>query len=94
MNVDVAGGEASASALAAGASVPVAVFVLSVWGLHLRRHRSDRLHRVLFPGAAALVAAATFSSQPVLLTGVVMTALVLADLAAVRARSPVGRPGS
>lgn len=87
VNVDVAGGEAAASALVAGAAVtvPVAVYVLSVWALHLRRHRTDRLHRVLFPGAAALVVAATFGSQPVLLTGLVVTALVLADVAAARA---------
>lgn len=96
VNVDVATGAASVSALVAGASVtlPVAVFVLSVWALHLPPHRTNTLHRWLFPGATALVAACTFTPEPVLLAGLVMTALVLTDLATAPARSPVSAAGS
>lgn len=57
-------------------TIPVAVYVLTVWALHLRPHHTGFLHSAVFPVAALLVLAATFTGQPVLITGLVMVATV------------------
>jgi low temperature requirement protein LtrA len=63
--------------LAAGAlTVPVAVYVLTVWVLHLRPHHTGLLHGSAFPAAALLVLAATFTGQAVLITGLILVATV------------------
>jgi low temperature requirement protein LtrA len=66
-------GDASA---AAAFTVPVILFVLAVAFVHILLYgvHRDRLAAVLV--AVALVAAATFTGQPVLLTGVVLAVLV------------------
>jgi hypothetical protein len=57
-------------------TVPVAVFLLVLFGLHIRPHRVTAWHAVLMPGAGAVVLAMTFTPAPVLGTGVVLAALV------------------
>ncbi|HWM37139.1 MAG TPA: low temperature requirement protein A, partial [Streptomyces sp.] len=61
-------------------TIPVAVYVLTVWTLHLRPHHTGFLHSAVFPVAALLVLAATFTGQPVLITGLVMVATVAASV--------------
>ncbi|MQY11391.1 hypothetical protein SRB5_15070 [Streptomyces sp. RB5] len=76
--VDQAGGgsEVSDTTAAAMLTVPVAVFVLAVWALHLRPHHAGHRHAALFPAAAALILAATWTGQPVLVAGLVLAAAV------------------
>ncbi|GAA4578165.1 low temperature requirement protein A [Planotetraspora phitsanulokensis] len=76
--VDGATGHFHGGAVARGAvvTVPVAVFLLTVWWLQHRPHQVSRSHKVLVPGAAALVLAATFVPMPALATGAVLAALV------------------
>ena len=58
-------------------SVPVAVYLLVVWALHIRPHRRARTAKaVAFPVAAALVLATLVTSQPLPLTALVIAALV------------------
>lgn len=75
--------------LAAGASVaiPVAVFLLSVWFVHVRPHRRGRRMDAGFTVAALLVLATPLTPLPLPLIAVVMTGLVLVGLSA-----PAGRP--
>jgi low temperature requirement protein LtrA len=63
--------------VAAAVTVPVAVFLLSTWFLHVRPHHRGPVDDLGFPAAAALVLLATFT--PVALP---LTALVLAGLVA------------
>ena len=77
--VDHATGHAALGATGAGAAVtlPVAVYVLTVWALHLGPHHTGPARvRALPLLAAALILAATATGQPVLVTGLVMAALV------------------
>ncbi|MCD0484189.1 low temperature requirement protein A [Streptacidiphilus sp. ASG 303] len=68
-------------AAAAAFTVPVAAFVVLVWALHLRRGSGRaRGAAALPPAAAAGVLAAGFTGQPVLYTGLVVAALVVARL--------------
>ncbi|WP_316742104.1 low temperature requirement protein A [Streptomyces sp. MK7] len=66
------------SPAAAGAAVtgPAAVFLMTVWMVHLRPHRQRVAERVLFPLAAAGVLAAAWSPAPALVAGVVLASLV------------------
>jgi low temperature requirement protein LtrA len=82
VNVDYVTHHAHTSAPAAGAAVtvPVAVYLLMLWFLQLRPHHVGARHDLLFPGAALLVLAATFTGEPVLVTGVVMAALVAGEV--------------
>ena len=74
---------------AATVTVPVAVFLIILWLLHLRPHRTGRWHEILPPCAAALALASTATPQPVLITGLLLTALVAVAVAT----APGGRPG-
>jgi low temperature requirement protein LtrA len=67
---------------AAAYTVPVALFLLSVWVLQLRPHHLGRWHAALVPGAAVLVLGATLTPEPILVTGLLMAALVTASLLA------------
>jgi low temperature requirement protein LtrA len=67
---------------AAAYTVPVALFLLSVWALQLRPHHLGRWHAALVPGAAVLVLAATLTPEPILVTGLLMAALMTASLLA------------
>jgi low temperature requirement protein LtrA len=71
----------SAQGAAAAVAVPVAVYLLSVWVLHVRPHRRGRLLEAAFPATAVLVlAAATTGALPLialLLAGLVATSVVV-----------------
>ncbi|MFI2203330.1 low temperature requirement protein A [Streptomyces sp. NPDC020192] len=66
------------SPTAAGAAVtgPAAVFLITVWMVHLRPHQRRVAERILFPLAAAGVLAAAWSPAPALVAGVVLASLV------------------
>jgi low temperature requirement protein LtrA len=72
---------------AAAVTVPVAVYLLSVWWLHLRPHHVDRAHLVVFPVATALVLAATFVTEPLLVTGAVLTVVLVVSYRTARVRA-------
>ncbi len=76
--VDHATHHARLPAWGAGAAVtvPVALYLLTVWILHVRPHRVGPARTAAFPAAAALVLAATPTGQPVLATGLLLAALV------------------
>ena len=83
VGVEVASGHAELSTLAAGATVtvPVAVYLLTVWVLLVLPHRLGAARTAVYPGAAALVLLATLTAQPVLVTGIVLGALVAVSIA-------------
>jgi low temperature requirement protein LtrA len=62
-------------------AVPVALYLLSVWALHVLPLRRGAV-AVAYPVAAALVLAAPFGPAPVPLTALVLAALVATDIAA------------
>jgi len=66
---------------AAGAfTIPVALFLVAVWALHVRPHHLGRWHGALVPAAAVLVVASTLTPEPVLVTGLVVAAMVAVTL--------------
>jgi len=62
-----------ATPAAAALTVPVAIFLVTVWALQIRPHHAGLAHSVLTPAAAVLVLAATFTGHPVLGTGLILT---------------------
>lgn len=65
---------------AAAYTVPVAVFIASVWYLHRQAARLPVLADVLHPVAVVVVLATTFTPAPVLGTGIVASVLIGATL--------------
>jgi hypothetical protein len=61
-------------------TVPVAVFLLVLYVLHIRPHHVPLAHNLLSPAAVALVLAVTFTGIPVLATGLILAALVAASV--------------
>jgi low temperature requirement protein LtrA len=80
-------GQVSERAAAASVTIPVAVYLLSVWWLHLRAHHADRTHYLIFPGTTVLVLLATFGPQPLLVTGLALTVLLVASYATARLKA-------
>jgi low temperature requirement protein LtrA len=78
VNVDHVTHHARLSHSGAAVTIPVAVFLLTLWLLQIRPHRVELLHALLFPCAALLVLAAGFTGVSVLLTGLICAALVTA----------------
>ena len=78
--VDEAIGETGLSARGAALALtlPVALFLLSAWLLHVRPHRRGVLHDAGYPIAAVLVLAGTLTPIAVPLAGVVLALLVVA----------------
>jgi low temperature requirement protein LtrA len=72
--------ELTDSSAGAAVTVPVVLFLLTLWALHLRPHHTGRVHAALPPITAALILASTMTPQPVLITGLLMTALVVISL--------------
>ncbi|MEV1009677.1 low temperature requirement protein A [Streptomyces sp. NPDC049881] len=68
-------GHLGPTAAAATLTVPVAVYLLTLWALQFRPHHARTLDSVRFPAAALLVLAGTFTRAPGLVTGLVTTAL-------------------
>jgi low temperature requirement protein LtrA len=65
---------------AAAFTIPVALFLVAVWALHVRPHHLGRWHGALVPAAAVLVVASTLTPEPVLVTGLVVAAMVAVTL--------------
>jgi low temperature requirement protein LtrA len=65
---------------AAAFTIPVALFLVAVWALQVRPHHLGRWHGALVPAAAVLVLASTLTSEPVLVTGLVVAAMVAVTL--------------
>jgi low temperature requirement protein LtrA len=82
VNVDFLVGKAAIDGSLAGAavSVPVAVFLLTVWLLHVRPHHARFGLSLLFPFAIAGVLAATYAPWPVLGIGIVLAAFLAIEL--------------
>jgi low temperature requirement protein LtrA len=95
VNVDVAAHHAKVGELVAGAAftVPVAVFLLTVWALQLRPHHVGASgtwgtwRAAVVPLAVLAVLGATFTPQPVLFTGLAVAAALAVSLAAEVARA-------
>jgi low temperature requirement protein LtrA len=66
-------------ALAAGAAVtmPVAIFLISVWAIHVRPHQHSVREQLAFPAVAVAVLAAAHGPAPALIAGVLAAALVV-----------------
>jgi low temperature requirement protein LtrA len=83
VNVDFLTHHAAIGARAAAAAwtIPVALFLLSVWALQVRPHHVGRRHAALVPAAAVLVLASTLTPEPILLTGLVVAAMIATSVA-------------
>lgn len=81
--VDHAAGHGHLSDVHAGAAVavPVAVYLLALWVLHLVLGATTAGPRFLAPLAAALVLLASATAQPVLLIGVIVASMMAFKLA-------------
>ena len=66
-------------------TVPVALFLLTVWVLHWRHKAPGLFRAVACPATGAGVLATSWSGEPVLLTGLAIAALVVASLLVNRA---------
>jgi low temperature requirement protein LtrA len=64
---------------AAGAAVtlPVAIFLMTAWAVHIRPHRQSRVERFACPGTAIAVLAAAPFPAPALVAGLLAAALVV-----------------
>ncbi|UQX04818.1 low temperature requirement protein A [Streptomyces sp. RerS4] len=58
-------------------TLPVAVFLIAVWAVHIRPHRRSAVERLAFPAAAVGVLAAAWSPAPALVAAVPAAALVV-----------------
>jgi low temperature requirement protein LtrA len=92
INVDHAIGRTHIGATAAAASftVPVAVFLVAMWVLHWSPLHGGLLRQSLAPGFAAAVLLATFGPEPVLVTGLLVAALVVATTVSTRRAIAIG----
>jgi low temperature requirement protein LtrA len=86
-------GELDVTAAGAAVTVPVAVYLLTLWFLHVRPHGVRAARTVLYPVTAVLVLTTTWTGLPVLLTGLLLTGLaVVTFLIATRDNSSRERP--
>ena len=90
--VGVAAEHLTSRAASTSFTVPVAVFLLAVWALQWRPHHLTGWHNVLAPVTAVAVLAATFTPEPVLVTGILLSALVAAGV--VLAQDPLTQASS
>ncbi|MET7684025.1 low temperature requirement protein A [Streptomyces sp. NPDC005423] len=86
-------GALSQTAAGAAVTVPAAVFLLTVWGVHLRPQQRRTYEWLVFPGAAAGILAAAWSPAPALVAGALLAGLV-AVIAAPRAGRDVAAEGA
>ncbi len=88
----VAGTHVSDRVAALAVTVPVAVYLIAVWVLHLRPHHIAFWHAAVFPIAAALALAASFTPQPVLVTGLVMALTLSVSIVIATRTLPASTP--
>jgi low temperature requirement protein LtrA len=96
--VDQAVGHTGLTEVQAGfaVTVPVALYVLSVWIIHFRQKPPTALHRYAVPVVAAVILGASFTPEPVLVSGALLAALVALGTAVSPAagdESAAGREG-
>jgi low temperature requirement protein LtrA len=72
-------------------TVPVVIYLLTVWGLHLRYKAAGPLRTFGVPVTAALILASSFTAEPVLLTGLALSGLVAVWVVASRGRVAAAR---
>jgi low temperature requirement protein LtrA len=94
VSVDYTTRHAEIGGVGAGAAVtiPVALYLLSLWALHERPRAASLIEASLAPVTALLILLTPFSSQPVLLTGLLLSALLAIKLVG-RQRSTKGHEG-
>jgi len=63
--------------LRAAVAVPVVIYLTGLWALHQQPHLRSYHHPLLFPLSALLILLTPLSGQAVLLTGLLLTALVV-----------------
>jgi low temperature requirement protein LtrA len=87
-------GRTHMSPLVAGAAVtiPAAIFLISVWAVHVRPHQTTRLEQLPFPAAVVLILTAALSPAPALAAGLVLAALVVVVTVADPTRRVLERP--
>jgi low temperature requirement protein LtrA len=87
-------GRTRMSPLVAGAAVtiPAAIFLISVWAVHVRPHQTTRLEQLPFPAAVVLILTAALSPAPALAAGLVLAALVVVVTVADPTRRVLERP--
>ncbi|MFC7622633.1 low temperature requirement protein A [Microlunatus sp. GCM10028923] len=80
------GSEHHGSALVTGlaVTVPVAVLLIMLWALHLRRHDSSPRTWAPFLAAVVLILASTATPVPELITGIVLAVLVAVEIRVAR----------
>lgn len=86
--------EISDAAAGAAVTVPVAVFLLVLYLLHIRPHHALAAHALLIPGTAVVVLALTFTDVPVPATGVAVAALAAVSVTVSQRREPHEPPSS
>ncbi|UKY54153.1 low temperature requirement protein A [Streptomyces inhibens] len=69
--------DVSPSAAGAAVTLPVAVFLITVWAVHVRPHRRSRVEQLAFPAVAVAVVPAACSPAPSLVAGLLLAALVV-----------------
>ena len=76
--IDQAIGHSELTDVQAGlaATVPIAVYVLTVWALHYREKAPGPFRTVVPPAAAAIVVASSATPEPVLVSGLVLAGMV------------------
>jgi MFS superfamily sulfate permease-like transporter len=76
----------------AAVTIPAAIFLISVWAVHVRPHQMRRVEQLPFPAAVLLIVTAALSPAPALAAGLVLAALVVVVTVARRARRVRERP--
>jgi low temperature requirement protein LtrA len=82
VNVDQVTGPTKLTDLEAGltVTVPVVVYLITVWVLHIKYKKPGLLRDFGAPTAAALILATSWTSEPVLATGAILAALVIVSV--------------
>ena len=73
-------------------SIPAALYLLSLWVLHERPRATSLVEASLAPATVLLILLTPFTGQPVLLTGLLLSALLAIKLVG-RQRSTQGHAG-
>lgn len=74
--------ELSATGAALGVTIPVALYVLSVWVLHLPHLPRRATTLLVAPVTSVIIVAISFGPQPILMAGIIMsmlTAILVVD---------------
>ncbi|MGW4029211.1 low temperature requirement protein A [Streptomyces sp. NPDC004838] len=70
-------GQVPTQAAGAAVTVPLAVFLMTVWVVHVRPHRRGSVGELGYPVVAAVLPGAAFLPQPALAAGLLSAALVV-----------------